>query len=163
MSQNLNEKGHCFIFTVLWFFGVFFYSGANKCTQNQNWKQTAHRFRFFSRETSERLLSTNAPALVSMCLLSVIDKPELSEHTSENVSRHIKPLSLSPQDRFWRKTRSKNHKFHCRGVDANRNWKVKWCGEFESTYSTLCCVAKAFLVVCGWSSLLIGGNICALL
>uniref|UniRef100_A0A3Q4I3I4 Carboxypeptidase A6 n=1 Tax=Neolamprologus brichardi TaxID=32507 RepID=A0A3Q4I3I4_NEOBR len=32
------------------------------------------------------------------------------------------------QDRFWRKTRSKNHKFHCRGVDANRNWKVKWCG-----------------------------------
>uniref|UniRef100_A0A3Q3VYY6 Peptidase M14 domain-containing protein n=1 Tax=Mola mola TaxID=94237 RepID=A0A3Q3VYY6_MOLML len=30
-------------------------------------------------------------------------------------------------DRFWRKTRSKNHKFHCRGVDANRNWKVKWC------------------------------------
>uniref|UniRef100_A0A3B1JWK8 Carboxypeptidase A6 n=1 Tax=Astyanax mexicanus TaxID=7994 RepID=A0A3B1JWK8_ASTMX len=30
-------------------------------------------------------------------------------------------------DRFWRKTRSKNAKYHCRGVDANRNWKVKWC------------------------------------
>lgn len=40
---------------------------------------------------------------------------------------------ISPQDRFWRKTRSKNHKFHCRGVDANRNWKVKWCGEFDDT------------------------------
>ncbi|XP_008305993.1 carboxypeptidase A6 isoform X2 [Cynoglossus semilaevis] len=35
-------------------------------------------------------------------------------------------------DRFWRKTRSKNHKFHCRGVDANRNWKVKWCEEGAS-------------------------------
>uniref|UniRef100_A0A3B4F0A4 Carboxypeptidase A6 n=1 Tax=Pundamilia nyererei TaxID=303518 RepID=A0A3B4F0A4_9CICH len=34
---------------------------------------------------------------------------------------------ITLQDRFWRKTRSKNHKFHCRGVDANRNWKVKWC------------------------------------
>uniref|UniRef100_A0A3P8TZB2 Carboxypeptidase A6 n=1 Tax=Amphiprion percula TaxID=161767 RepID=A0A3P8TZB2_AMPPE len=33
------------------------------------------------------------------------------------------------QDRFWRKTRSKNHKFHCRGVDANRNWK---CSLFPS-------------------------------
>lgn len=40
---------------------------------------------------------------------------------------------LVPKDRFWRKTRSKNHKFHCRGVDANRNWKVKWCGEFDNT------------------------------
>ncbi|XP_061777832.1 carboxypeptidase A6-like isoform X2 [Nerophis ophidion] len=35
------------------------------------------------------------------------------------------------KDRFWRKTRSKNRKFHCRGVDANRNWKVKWCGECD--------------------------------
>lgn len=39
-------------------------------------------------------------------------------------------LNFKLQDRFWRKTRSKNHKFHCRGVDANRNWKVKWCGKF---------------------------------
>ncbi|XP_063467612.1 carboxypeptidase A6 isoform X4 [Symphalangus syndactylus] len=30
-------------------------------------------------------------------------------------------------DRFWRKTRSRNSRFRCRGVDANRNWKVKWC------------------------------------
>ncbi|XP_014831153.1 PREDICTED: carboxypeptidase A6 [Poecilia mexicana] len=37
-------------------------------------------------------------------------------------------------DRFWRKTRSKNHKFHCRGVDANRNWKVKWCDEGASSH-----------------------------
>uniref|UniRef100_A0A8C6L825 Carboxypeptidase A6 n=1 Tax=Nothobranchius furzeri TaxID=105023 RepID=A0A8C6L825_NOTFU len=37
-------------------------------------------------------------------------------------------------DRFWRKTRSKNHKFHCRGVDANRNWKVKWCNEGASSH-----------------------------
>ncbi|XP_029955861.1 carboxypeptidase A6 [Salarias fasciatus] len=37
-------------------------------------------------------------------------------------------------DRFWRKTRSKNHKFHCRGVDANRNWKVKWCEEGASSH-----------------------------
>lgn len=35
-------------------------------------------------------------------------------------------------DRFWRKTRSRNSKFHCRGVDANRNWKVKWCDEGAS-------------------------------
>ncbi|XP_077479886.1 carboxypeptidase A6 [Stigmatopora argus] len=37
-------------------------------------------------------------------------------------------------DRFWRKTRSKNPKFHCRGVDANRNWKVKWCEEGASSH-----------------------------
>ncbi|KAK5898595.1 hypothetical protein CgunFtcFv8_015998 [Champsocephalus gunnari] len=37
-------------------------------------------------------------------------------------------------DRFWRKTRSKNHKFHCRGTDANRNWKVKWCEEGASSH-----------------------------
>ncbi|XP_059900669.1 carboxypeptidase A6 [Gadus macrocephalus] len=37
-------------------------------------------------------------------------------------------------DRFWRKTRSKNHKYHCRGVDANRNWKVKWCEEGASSH-----------------------------
>ncbi|XP_029004594.1 carboxypeptidase A6 [Betta splendens] len=37
-------------------------------------------------------------------------------------------------DRFWRKTRSKNPKFHCRGVDANRNWKVKWCDEGASSH-----------------------------
>ncbi|XP_069846962.1 carboxypeptidase A6 isoform X2 [Dipodomys merriami] len=36
-------------------------------------------------------------------------------------------------DRFWRKTRSRNG-FHCRGVDANRNWKVKWCGEGASLH-----------------------------
>ncbi|XP_040481580.1 carboxypeptidase A6 [Ursus maritimus] len=35
-------------------------------------------------------------------------------------------------DRFWRKTRSRNSRFHCRGVDANRNWKVKWCGKLET-------------------------------
>nr|KAF6426184.1 carboxypeptidase A6 [Molossus molossus] len=32
-------------------------------------------------------------------------------------------------DRFWRKTRSRNSGFRCRGVDANRNWKVKWCSK----------------------------------
>ncbi|XP_024594797.1 carboxypeptidase A6-like [Neophocaena asiaeorientalis asiaeorientalis] len=32
-------------------------------------------------------------------------------------------------DRFWRKTRSRNSRFRCRGVDANRNWRVKWCGK----------------------------------
>ncbi|XP_036411186.1 carboxypeptidase A6 [Megalops cyprinoides] len=37
-------------------------------------------------------------------------------------------------DRFWRKTRSKNHKYQCRGVDANRNWKVKWCDEGASSH-----------------------------
>uniref|UniRef100_A0A8B9DBQ4 Carboxypeptidase A6 n=1 Tax=Anser cygnoides TaxID=8845 RepID=A0A8B9DBQ4_ANSCY len=35
-------------------------------------------------------------------------------------------------DRFWRKTRSKNSRFPCHGVDANRNWKVKWCDEGAS-------------------------------
>uniref|UniRef100_A0A8B9MM04 Carboxypeptidase A6 n=1 Tax=Accipiter nisus TaxID=211598 RepID=A0A8B9MM04_9AVES len=35
-------------------------------------------------------------------------------------------------DRFWRKTRSKNTRFPCHGVDANRNWKVKWCDEGAS-------------------------------
>ncbi|XP_054841457.1 carboxypeptidase A6 [Eublepharis macularius] len=38
------------------------------------------------------------------------------------------------QDRFWRKTRSKNSRFHCHGVDANRNWKVKWCDEGASIH-----------------------------
>ncbi|KAK1806333.1 hypothetical protein P4O66_004776, partial [Electrophorus voltai] len=38
------------------------------------------------------------------------------------------------EDRFWRKTRSKNAKYHCRGVDANRNWKVKWCDEGASRH-----------------------------
>nr|XP_040124037.1 carboxypeptidase A6 [Ictidomys tridecemlineatus] len=37
-------------------------------------------------------------------------------------------------DRFWRKTRSRNSRFHCRGVDANRNWKVKWCDEGASVH-----------------------------
>ncbi|KAM9436723.1 carboxypeptidase A6 [Clarias gariepinus] len=37
-------------------------------------------------------------------------------------------------DRFWRKTRSKKAKYHCRGVDANRNFKVKWCKEGASTH-----------------------------
>uniref|UniRef100_A0A3Q3A2H8 Carboxypeptidase A6 n=1 Tax=Kryptolebias marmoratus TaxID=37003 RepID=A0A3Q3A2H8_KRYMA len=37
-------------------------------------------------------------------------------------------------DRFWRKTRSKHHKSQCRGVDANRNWKVKWCDEGASSH-----------------------------
>ncbi|KAH0521651.1 Carboxypeptidase A6 [Microtus ochrogaster] len=37
-------------------------------------------------------------------------------------------------DRFWRKTRSRNSKFRCRGVDANRNWKVKWCDEGASAH-----------------------------
>ncbi|XP_031222712.1 carboxypeptidase A6 isoform X2 [Mastomys coucha] len=37
-------------------------------------------------------------------------------------------------DRFWRKTRSRDSKFHCRGVDANRNWKVKWCDEGASAH-----------------------------
>ncbi|XP_016409076.1 carboxypeptidase A6-like [Sinocyclocheilus rhinocerous] len=37
-------------------------------------------------------------------------------------------------DRFWRKTRSKIPKYHCRGVDANRNWKVKWCDEGASLH-----------------------------
>ncbi|KAM9278945.1 LOW QUALITY PROTEIN: carboxypeptidase A6 [Cariama cristata] len=35
-------------------------------------------------------------------------------------------------DRFWRKTRSKNTRFRCHGVDANGNWKVKWCDEGAS-------------------------------
>ncbi|XP_058231777.1 carboxypeptidase A6 isoform X2 [Hemibagrus wyckioides] len=38
------------------------------------------------------------------------------------------------EDRFWRKTRSKKAKYHCRGVDANRNFKVKWCEEGASTH-----------------------------
>ncbi|XP_055459495.1 carboxypeptidase A6 [Psammomys obesus] len=37
-------------------------------------------------------------------------------------------------DRFWRKTRSRNSRFRCRGVDANRNWKVKWCDEGASAH-----------------------------
>ncbi|XP_059380588.1 carboxypeptidase A6 [Carassius carassius] len=37
-------------------------------------------------------------------------------------------------DRFWRKTRSKIPKYHCRGVDANRNWKVKWSNEGASLH-----------------------------
>ncbi|XP_056104813.1 carboxypeptidase A6 isoform X2 [Rhinichthys klamathensis goyatoka] len=37
-------------------------------------------------------------------------------------------------DRFWRKTRSKIPKYHCRGVDANRNWKVKWCDQGASLH-----------------------------
>ncbi|NXY90529.1 CBPA6 Carboxypeptidase, partial [Alcedo cyanopectus] len=37
-------------------------------------------------------------------------------------------------DRFWRKTRSKNTRFRCHGVDANRNWKVKWCEEGASLH-----------------------------
>ncbi|XP_020668077.3 carboxypeptidase A6 [Pogona vitticeps] len=37
-------------------------------------------------------------------------------------------------DRFWRKTRSKNSRFHCHGVDANRNWKVNWCDEGASLH-----------------------------
>lgn len=37
-------------------------------------------------------------------------------------------------DRFWRKTRSKHSRFHCYGVDANRNWKVKWCDEGASLH-----------------------------
>ncbi|XP_010215087.1 PREDICTED: carboxypeptidase A6 [Tinamus guttatus] len=37
-------------------------------------------------------------------------------------------------DRFWRKTRSKNSRFRCHGVDANRNWKVKWCDEGASLH-----------------------------
>ncbi|XP_062424520.1 carboxypeptidase A6 [Rhea pennata] len=37
-------------------------------------------------------------------------------------------------DRFWRKTRSKNSRFRCHGVDANRNWKVKWCDEGASVH-----------------------------
>ncbi|POI31473.1 hypothetical protein CIB84_004776, partial [Bambusicola thoracicus] len=37
-------------------------------------------------------------------------------------------------DRFWRKTRSKNSRFWCHGVDANRNWKVKWCDEGASLH-----------------------------
>ncbi|XP_041045199.1 carboxypeptidase A6 [Carcharodon carcharias] len=37
-------------------------------------------------------------------------------------------------DRFWRKTRSNNTNFNCHGVDANRNWKVKWCGEGASLH-----------------------------
>ncbi|XP_051543094.1 carboxypeptidase A6-like [Myxocyprinus asiaticus] len=37
-------------------------------------------------------------------------------------------------DRFWRKTRSKIPEYHCRGVDANRNWKVKWCDEGASLH-----------------------------
>lgn len=24
-------------------------------------------------------------------------------------------------------------RFHCHGVDANRNWKVKWCGKYGDT------------------------------
>ncbi|CAH2285351.1 carboxypeptidase A6 [Pelobates cultripes] len=36
-------------------------------------------------------------------------------------------------DRFWRKTRSK-YRFNCFGVDANRNWKVKWCEEGASLH-----------------------------
>ncbi|XP_015095092.1 carboxypeptidase A6 isoform X2 [Vicugna pacos] len=38
------------------------------------------------------------------------------------------------EDRFWRKTRSRNSRFRCRGVDANRNWRVKWCEEGASTH-----------------------------
>ncbi|XP_051785133.1 carboxypeptidase A6 [Erpetoichthys calabaricus] len=37
-------------------------------------------------------------------------------------------------DRFWRKTRSKISRYQCRGVDANRNWKVKWCEEGASSH-----------------------------
>ncbi|XP_040117280.1 carboxypeptidase A6 [Oryx dammah] len=37
-------------------------------------------------------------------------------------------------DRFWRKTRSRNSRFRCRGVDANRNWRVKWCDEGASMH-----------------------------
>ncbi|XP_069047653.1 carboxypeptidase A6 [Lepisosteus oculatus] len=38
------------------------------------------------------------------------------------------------KDRLWRKTRSRNAKYHCHGVDANRNWKVKWCDEGASSH-----------------------------
>nr|XP_023650216.1 carboxypeptidase A6 isoform X1 [Paramormyrops kingsleyae] len=37
-------------------------------------------------------------------------------------------------DRFWRKTRSKNGRFKCWGVDINRNWRVKWCDEGASSH-----------------------------
>ncbi|XP_006008105.3 carboxypeptidase A6 [Latimeria chalumnae] len=37
-------------------------------------------------------------------------------------------------DRLWRKTRSKGSQFYCRGVDANRNWKVNWCNEGASSH-----------------------------
>uniref|UniRef100_W5MHP4 Peptidase M14 domain-containing protein n=1 Tax=Lepisosteus oculatus TaxID=7918 RepID=W5MHP4_LEPOC len=47
------------------------------------------------------------------------------------------------KDRLWRKTRSRNAKYHCHGVDANRNWKVKWCGICSPQCS--CCS-----VLCVW-------------
>uniref|UniRef100_A0A8C9VSS0 Carboxypeptidase A6 n=1 Tax=Scleropages formosus TaxID=113540 RepID=A0A8C9VSS0_SCLFO len=37
-------------------------------------------------------------------------------------------------DRLWRKTRSRIARYQCRGVDANRNWKVKWCDEGASSH-----------------------------
>ncbi|XP_032876275.1 carboxypeptidase A6 [Amblyraja radiata] len=37
-------------------------------------------------------------------------------------------------DRFRRKTRSNSTNFSCRGVDANRNWKIKWCSEGASLH-----------------------------
>ncbi|XP_062898078.1 carboxypeptidase A6 [Mobula hypostoma] len=38
------------------------------------------------------------------------------------------------KDRFWRKTRSNSTYFNCHGVDANRNWNVKWCSEGASLH-----------------------------
>uniref|UniRef100_A0A4W3GET7 Carboxypeptidase A6 n=1 Tax=Callorhinchus milii TaxID=7868 RepID=A0A4W3GET7_CALMI len=37
-------------------------------------------------------------------------------------------------DRFWRKTRSNHTNLSCHGVDANRNWNVKWCSEGASLH-----------------------------
>uniref|UniRef100_UPI00398F51E5 carboxypeptidase A6 n=1 Tax=Pristiophorus japonicus TaxID=55135 RepID=UPI00398F51E5 len=37
-------------------------------------------------------------------------------------------------DRFWRKTRSNSTHFNCHGVDANRNWKVKWSSKGASLH-----------------------------
>ncbi|GAA6094787.1 carboxypeptidase A6 isoform X1, partial [Tachysurus ichikawai] len=53
---------------------------------------------------------------------------------SDRLLDFLSPLVVLLQDRFWRKTRSKKAKYHCRGVDANRNFKVRWCEEGASTH-----------------------------
>lgn len=58
-----------------------------------------------------------------------------SHKTSSKVNEYYYKIVFSlSKDRFWRKTRSKKARYHCRGVDANRNFKVKWCGELTSSW-----------------------------
>ena len=90
---------------------------------------TFHEFVYSKQHYRERI----SPATCSYIAKKMVENSAKYKNLLDSFDVYIMP-SMNPDgyeysratDRMWRKTRSVNPGFACRGTDPNRNWGYNW-------------------------------------